>query len=51
MSCDGLEWWVLEDAGPVLDQLDAAVEDAAVDHLEGDVGVAPKREQPQSDSG
>src|ERR671919_2844440 len=39
-SCGGVERWMLEDAGPVLDQLDAAVEDAGVDHLEGNVGVA-----------
>src|SRR5918995_1949403 len=39
-SCGGVERWVLEDAGPVLDQLDAAVEGAVVDHLEGDVRVA-----------
>src|ERR671910_852815 len=39
-SCGGVEWWVLEHAGPVLDQLDAAVEGAVVDHLEGDVRVA-----------
>jgi len=31
---------VLEDAGPVLDLLDAAVEGAVVDHLEDDVRVA-----------
>src|SRR5215207_5398393 len=39
-SCVDVERWVLEHAGPVLDQLDAAVEGAVVDHLEGDVGVA-----------
>jgi hypothetical protein len=31
---------VVEDAGPVLDELDAAVEGAAIDHVERDVGVA-----------
>src|ERR687898_3285874 len=39
-SCGGAERWVLEHAGSVLDQLDAAVEGAVVDHLEGDVRVA-----------
>jgi hypothetical protein len=39
-SCRGGERGVLEHTGPVLDQLDAVVEGAAVDHLEGDVGVA-----------
>src|SRR6266508_2577191 len=35
----GSEWWVLEHAGPVLDQLDAPVERAVVDHLQRDVGI------------
>src|SRR5918994_1618173 len=39
-SCVGIKRWVLEHAGPVLDQLDTAVEGAVVDHLEGDVRVA-----------
>ena len=34
------EWRVLEHAGLVLDQLDAAVEGAVLDHLEGDVRIA-----------
>src|SRR4029453_3698575 len=36
----GSERWVLEHPGPVLDELDAAVEGAVVDHLQGDVGIA-----------
>src|ERR687892_672275 len=36
----GAERRVLEHAGLVLDQLDAAVEGAVLDHLEGDVRVA-----------
>jgi hypothetical protein len=32
--------WVVEYAGPVLDELDAAVEGSAIDHVERDVGVA-----------
>ena len=32
--------WVVEYAGPVLDELDAAVERSAIDHVERDVGVA-----------
>ena len=39
-SRGGAERRVLEHAWPVLDHLDAAVEGAMVDHLEGDVGVA-----------
>jgi hypothetical protein len=39
-SCGRSEWWVLQHAGPVLDQLGAAVEGAVVDHVEGDVGIA-----------
>ena len=39
-SGGGVERWVLEHAGPVFDQLDATVEGAVVDHLEGDVRVA-----------
>src|SRR5882672_9458424 len=35
-----VERWVLEHAGPVFDQLDAAVEGAVIDHLEGDIRVA-----------
>src|ERR687897_3134137 len=35
-----LERWVLQDAGPILRQLDAPVEGAAADHVEGDVRVA-----------
>ena len=34
------KWWVVEDARPVLDELDAAVEGSAIDHVERDVGVA-----------
>jgi hypothetical protein len=36
----GPERRVLEHAGLVLDQLDAAVEGAVLDHLEGDVRIA-----------
>ena len=32
--------WVVEYARPVLDELDAAVEGSAIDHIERDVGVA-----------
>ena len=39
-SSGRVEWWVLEHAGPVLDQLDATVEGAVLDHLEGDVRIA-----------
>jgi hypothetical protein len=38
-SCGGKRW-VVEYAGPVLDELDAAVEGSAIDHVERDVGVA-----------
>jgi hypothetical protein len=38
-SCGG-KWWVVEYAGPVLEELDAAVEGSAIDHVERDVGVA-----------
>src|SRR5262245_13092638 len=38
-SCGGKRW-VVEDAGSVLDELDAAVEGSAFDHVECDVGVA-----------
>src|SRR5262245_35949497 len=38
-SCGAAERWVLEDAGPVLDELDAAVEGAALGHLERNVRV------------
>lgn len=34
------EGWALEHARPVLDELDAAVEGAVVDHVERDVGIA-----------
>src|SRR5687768_6582111 len=34
------EGWALEHARPVLDELDAAVEGAVVDHIERDVGIA-----------
>jgi len=39
-SRGGAERRVLEHAGLVLDQLDAAVEGAVLDHLEGDVRIA-----------
>src|ERR687895_2010720 len=35
-----LERWLLQDAGPVLHQLEAPVEGAVADHVEGDVRVA-----------
>ncbi len=38
-SCGGKRW-VVEYAGPVLDELAAAVEGSAIDHVERDVGVA-----------
>jgi NAD(P)-dependent dehydrogenase (short-subunit alcohol dehydrogenase family) len=38
-SCGGKRW-VVEEAGSVLDELDAAVEGSAFDHVERDVGVA-----------
>jgi hypothetical protein len=38
-SCGGKRW-VVEDAGSVLDELDAAVEGSAFNHVERDVGVA-----------
>ena len=38
-SCGGKRW-VVEYAGPVLDELDTAVEGSAIDHVERDVGVA-----------
>ena len=31
--------WVVKYVGPVLDELDAAVEGSAIDHVERDVGV------------
>jgi hypothetical protein len=34
------EGWTLENARPVLDEQGAAVEDAVVDHVERDVGIA-----------
>ena len=34
------EGWALEHARPVLDELDAAIEGAVVDHVERDVGIA-----------
>jgi hypothetical protein len=38
-SCGGKRW-VVEYTGPVLDELDAAIEGSAIDHVERDVGVA-----------
>jgi hypothetical protein len=38
-SCGGKRW-VVKYAGPVFDELDAAIEGSAIDHVERDVGVA-----------
>ena len=38
-SCAGKRW-VVKYAGPVFDELDAAIEGSAIDHVERDVGVA-----------
>ena len=40
LALDRGQRWVVEYAGPVLDQLDAAVEGLAIGHVERDVGVA-----------
>src|SRR5262245_19316363 len=40
LASGGAKGWVVEDAGSVLDELDAAVAGSAFDHVERDVGVA-----------